>query len=214
MPHATTRRSRGRSRILVHAARAAIVAVLAIVCGAVAAYPKPAAIPYRWELELEPGALRLYVDPVTRDAYWYFTYLVTNRTGADQVWAPSLVLYTDAGEVLSSGQGVPSRVEAALRELLGNPLLETQNEIIGDIYQGKGHAKDGLAVWPAESRTVNEISLFIGGLSGETARVRNPVSGDEVILRKTLQRNYLVRGHALARGSKPIELVDQEWILR
>ena len=147
-------------------------------------------------------------------AYWYFTYAITNRTGGDQLWVPSFVLYNDVGEILASGSDVPDHVEQSILALLGDELLETQDEIIGDIYQGKEHAKDGLVIWLAESTHVNEMSMFIGGMSGETARVTNPATGQEIILRKTLERDYLVRGNALARGSKPAELVAQQWVLR
>lgn len=179
------------------------------------AYPTPAAVPYRWELAFEPGPLRLYVDSASNsDVYWYFTYKITNRTGRDQVWAPSLTLFTDLGEIMQSGRGVPANVVDAIDDLLGNELLETQNEIIGDIHHGKEHAKEGIAVWPALGTDINEISLFIAGISGETARITNPLTNEDVLLRKTLQRDYLIRGDALARGSKPIELIRQEWILR
>lgn len=179
------------------------------------AYPTPATVPYRWELAFEPGPLRLYVDSASDSGvYWYFTYKITNRTGRDQVWAPSLTLFTDSGEIMNSGRDVPARVVDAIDALLGNDLLETQNEIIGDIHHGKEHAKEGIAVWPAKSTDVNELSLFIAGISGETARITNPVTNEDVLLRKTLQRDYLIRGDALARGSKPAELVRQEWILR
>ncbi|MCP3905336.1 MAG: hypothetical protein GY715_17045 [Planctomycetes bacterium] len=189
-------------------------AAASLLAGAAQAHPDPASIPYRWELDFKPGPLRLYVDPIDGAAYWYFTYQILNRTGSDQVWAPTLVLFTDAGEILASGREVRPRIEESIRELLGNPLMETQNEIIGDLLQGREHARDGLVVWPAEETAVNEMSVFIGGLSGETARVRNPSTGEEIILRKTLQRDYLVRGDALARGSKPVELRGQRWVLR
>jgi hypothetical protein len=189
------------------------VAALAITASVVG-FPKPAAVPYRWELSFEPGDLRLHVDDVTGAAYWYFTYMVTNQTGKDQLWAPSLVLYTDTGEILPAGKDVPVRITQELLALLGNPLMEDQNQIIGDIHQGKEHAKEGLVVWPVGNLEVNEISLFISGISGETARIKNPVSSEEVILRKTLQRDYLIPGEALARRREPAELVSQAWILR
>ncbi|NNF44766.1 MAG: hypothetical protein HKO59_17925 [Phycisphaerales bacterium] len=192
----------------------AMLLLVLVAIGSAWAYPTPAAVPFRWELDFRPGELRLYVDPVDGAAYWYFNYAVVNRTGSDQIWAPSMVIFTDTGEILSSGEGVPSRVEETLRDLLGNPLLETQNEIIGDLHQGQEHARDGVVVWPARDTQVNELAMFVGGLSGETARVRNPLTGDEVILRKTLRRDYLIRGNALARGSRPVELVDQSWVLR
>ena len=100
----------------------AVLAVLLAISGALA-YPKPAAVAPRWELEFEPGDLRLYVDPNEGGTYWYFTYMVTNRTGREQVWAPSFVLFTDVGEILPSGRGVPSRVAADIRTLLGNEVF-------------------------------------------------------------------------------------------
>ncbi len=195
--------------------RALVAAFAALVlAGAVGAFPEPAAVPHRWELRFTPGHFRLYTDPIDGASYWYFTYTVTNLTGRDQIWAPSFILYTDTGEILHSGRDVPTRAEESIRDLLGIPLLETQNEVIGDIFQGRENERDALAVWPARMTNVNEVSMFIGGLSGETAGVAHPVTGEQMILRKTLQREYLIRGNALARGSTPIELIEEHWIFR
>jgi len=194
---------------------AALVAMaIGLALGALADPPKPSPVPVRWELQFEPGPLRLYVDESSRDAYWYFTYGVINRTGDKQLWAPSFVLFTDAGEIMRSGRDVPSLVTDDLLELLGNELMEDQNEIIGDILQGREHMKEGLVIWPARNLRVNEMSLFVAGTSGETARVKNPITGADVILRKTLQRDYLIPGDALARGSQPIEMVTERWVMR
>jgi hypothetical protein len=73
-------------------ARTAIIAgllLLAIACTAWG-YPKPSAVPYRWQLDFEPGQLRLYTDPIDGEHYWFFTYVITNNTGRDQLWAPFL----------------------------------------------------------------------------------------------------------------------------
>ncbi len=156
----------------------------------------------------------MYVDRETDQPYWYFTYTVTNRTGNDQVWAPRFTLFTDAGDILVSGRNVPRRVVEDLQDLLDNPFLEDQNEIIGEIYQGVEHAREGLVLWPAENLDVTEVALFIAGISGETARVTNPQTGEEVILRKTLQRNYETPGSIVPRRFGKAELVDQRWILR
>src|SRR5690606_6125468 len=127
----------------------------------------------------------------------------------DQLWAPSFVLFTDAGEILPAGRDVPTRVTEQLLDLMGNEFLEDQNTIIGTLLQGREHAKEVLVVWPARKLDVTEISLFIAGISGETARVINPINGNEIILRKTLQRDYLVPGNPVARGSDPLELVAE-----
>jgi hypothetical protein len=101
----------------------------------------------------------MYVDPATHDAYWYFTYTVTNRTGKDQLWAPSMVLFTDTGEILQAGRDVPTQITESLLKLLGNTLMQDQNDVIGDILQGKENAKEGLVIWPARNTKVNELSL-------------------------------------------------------
>ncbi|MDY7108542.1 MAG: hypothetical protein SYC29_07875 [Planctomycetota bacterium] len=181
---------------------------------AVWAFPEPALVPYRWELDFQPGELRLYVDPIDETAWWYFTYKVVNNTGDDQLWAPSFVLFTDAGEILTSGRDVPTRIEEDITSLIGNELLLMQNEAIGELFQGPEHAREGVVVWPAREIEVNELSLFIAGISGETARIANPLTGEELILRKTLQRDYLIRGKAITRGSEPIEFLQQRWVLR
>lgn len=212
--HTDTPRSSRRASLW-SAPRTAVAAlgVFIIACTAMA-YPRPAAVPYRWELHFEPGPLRLYVDDLENAAYWYFTYTVTNRTGRDQTWAPTFVLFTDAGEILHSGEHVPQRVTREIMDMLGNQLAQNQYEIIGEILQGREHAKDGIVVWPARQLNITELSLFVSGTSGETARVKNPVTDEESLLRKTLQRDYLIPGSPLARGSREIELVDQRWIFR
>lgn len=193
---------------------AAAALAVAAAAGSVTAYPKPAGGAVRWELVFEPGELRLYVDPVNDQAFWYLTYEVTNRTGRERVWAPSFVLFTDAGEIVASGRGVSTRVAMDIHELLGNELLENQNEIIGEIFHGREHAKEGLVIWPANSLDVTEVSMFVAGISGETATINNPITGEVVVLRKTLQRDYIVPGDALARGSRPVESVRHRWVMR
>ena len=195
-------------------ALAALMVVVLSVCALAAGYPKPAAVPFRWELTFEPGDLRLYRDPETSRYFWWFTYSVTNRTNNVQLWVPSLVLYTDTGEIIQAGKEVPTNVTEDLLDMMNNQFLEDQNTIIGDILQGKEHTKEGLVIWRANSLAVNEISLFIAGTSGETARVKNPIDGSEVILRKTMQRDYLIPGDATARGSEPAQLVTEEWVMR
>lgn len=194
----------------------ATLSLLAVVIlvAPVAAFPKPAAIPYRWQLQFEPGEIRLYQDRSTGDVYWYFTYAVTNRTGRTQLWAPRLTLFTDAGEIIVSGDSVPSRVEQEILDLLADELLEPQHRVFGDILVGPEHARDGLAIWPARNDSVNRLSLFIRGISGESTRITNPLTGEPVVLYKTLQRDYLIPGNALARGSEPVELIAEQWILR
>jgi len=179
-----------------------------------AAYPVPARIPTRWELTFAPGDLRLYVDDVSGRPYWYFTYKVVNNTGQDRYWAPRFTLFTDSGEIVASGERVPSYIETDLIALVNNPYLERQNQVIGRIFVGEENAIEGLVAWPAESLDVNELSIFIGGISGETAEVAHPITGEKEVLQKSLRRDYRIPGSAAARGDDPVEVVAHEWVMR
>ena len=159
-----------------------------------------------WELEFEPGPLRLYIDPVDRKTYWYFIYTVANRTDRDRMWAPRLEIFTDEGKIHRSGRNVPSRVSSQLRKLQGDPLLEDQNRIIGELLVGRENARSGLAVWPAQDLDVTELTLFVAGLSSDALIIQHPITGQDVRLQKTLRREYLVPGNPLERGSKPLML--------
>ncbi len=63
-------------------------------------------------------------------------------------------------------------------ELLGNPLLEDQNEILGDILIGEENAKEGLVVWPAGDADVNELTVFATGASGRVRKVPDALTGE------------------------------------
>jgi hypothetical protein len=187
-----------------------IATAMAMVVGITTA-PAPASAPVSassldWQLDLAPGDLRLYVDPVDGRRYWYFTYTVTNQTERDLVFAPRIELFMDSGEVLRSGRGVPSRVIGQLKKLLGNPLLEDQNRIIGDLRVGKENARTGIAVWPAEDQDITEVTLFFQGLSSDRKVVKHPKTDQPVSLYRTLRREYVVAGDPEQRGSTPLVL--------
>ena len=196
--------------------RARVAGAVALACLALAvtavlestnhAVASPVASGDDWELDFQPGPFRLYVDPNDGQTYWYFTYTVANRTDRDRMWAPRLEVFTDGGKILRSGRNVPSRVSRQMRKLLGDPLLEDQNRIIGELLVGRENARSGLAVWPANDLNVTEISLFVAGLSSDYKIVDHPITKEQVRLQRTLRREYLVPGDPLERGSTPLRL--------
>ncbi|MFO0875390.1 MAG: hypothetical protein U0575_15675 [Phycisphaerales bacterium] len=210
------RSSRAAAMSLLCAPLLVAVALAAVAGTAPVAVAAPAAQSAfsRWTLDFKPGDLRLYVDPTTKKAYWYMTYRVVNRTGDDRMWAPRFDLLSDDGQIQRSGRDVPSSVSRDLLKLLGNSLLEDQNQVIGQLLQGIEHAKDGLVVWPATSPNVTELSVFVSGLSGETQPVKNPVTGETVVLSKTLCRDYATHGNAPLQPGVPVELRDERWVWR
>ena len=196
----------------------ACVALLTGVVGLVShasAAPSPQSTAFsRWTLDFKPGEIRLYVDPRSQKTYWYFTYQVVNRTGEDRMFAPRFDLLSDDGAIQRSGRDVPSDVVRDIMKVLGNPLIEDQNQIIGQVLQGIEHARDGVAVWPAQNQLATEMTLFVSGLSGETKTVNNPLTKAPVVLAKTLSRGYRTEGNAALRPGAPLELVEETWTWR
>ncbi|MEM8757338.1 MAG: hypothetical protein AAGF47_06110 [Planctomycetota bacterium] len=178
-------------------------------------------MPQRWQLDLDVGPLRLAVidvEGIGPQPYWYLTYRVTNNSGRDLQFAPVFDLTTESGEVIRAGVGVPRSVRENLLGLLDDPLLEDQISIIGVLLQGRENAKDGLVIWPAGELSGDEMAVYAGGFSGETQRVefKDPETGEPVTLtfRKTYMIRYDTPGSLLGRGSRPVEVATERWIMR
>ena len=200
------------------------------------AYPVPKPVPSAWELKFKTfDGLHLFRDPADDRLYWYLIYEVANQSGSDQLWVPDIVMYTDTGIIMKSGRGVRTRVTESILSLISDPLLESQDEIIGDLRQGDEYARRGTAVWPqpydpdpplldlmdqalplwdspVSEDLTNRITLFVGGLSGETSRVIHPTTGEPYILRKSLQMDFEVYGN-LRHGQK-VEPLGSKWVIR
>ncbi|MDZ4755687.1 MAG: hypothetical protein SGJ11_14470 [Phycisphaerae bacterium] len=124
-----------------------------------------------WELDFRPGALRMFTDAAEGASYWYFTYKVVNRTGRERMWAPRFELFTDTGAIETSGKAVPSRITATIMAMLGDPLMQDQNQAIGEIMIGEENAIEGLVVWPADDTSITEFTVFVTGVSGKVRKV-------------------------------------------
>lgn len=204
-----------RATLPIRCALALIVACL--VPTLLQAAPQPDPVPRRWELTVEPGPLRtatLRIPGEGERSFYYFTYSVTNNTGADQTLAPIFELYTDDGEIRRSNRNVPRDAVRQLLQKLRNPLLEDEITIQGTIFPGRENAKDGLVVWPVGDLGIDEVTIFAQGFSGETRKYTRPDTGEEVILRKTLTLRHKVPGELNPNSSRPIERTEERWILR
>lgn len=194
------------------------VGAQAMVLGAWA--PEPDPIPTRWELNFQPGPLRIVRlnTAAGPQDYFYMTYRVENHSGNDLIFAPSFDLVTQEGAIRRSGRDVSPAVTEKILSMLRNPLLEDQISILGNILQGVENAKDGLVIWPVADLETDSISVFVAGLSGEnkpyvavdSATGRNK----RVMLRKTLMLRYDTPGSLAGRGSEPLELDEHRWVMR
>lgn len=161
-----------------------------------------------WSLDFTPGPMRLFVDSRDGTPYWYFTYKVVNNTGRDLRFAPKFELVDDEGRISVSGEDVPSEVSRMLLRQLNNELVEDQNQILGDILQGEGHAKEGIVVFRVTRLEAKELFLFASNLSSGRRIVRD-ARGNPAELRRQFRVAYAVSGDAVPRGSEALRHLDE-----
>ncbi len=226
-PKAEDRPMPNRSRSTLNRSRAAWVAAFACLLVGIGAVcitappalgaPQPDPIPRRWELRVEMGPLRVaYVDVenVGPMPFYYLTFKATNNSGQDLFLSPLFELATDDGDVIRSSRDVPRSVYTALLARIQNPFLVDEIDVQGMIGQGDDQAKEGLVVWPATDLTVDEVSVYAAGFSGETQTVVRPDNGQTVLLRKTLMDRHAVPGEIDPALNPTLDRTEERWILR
>jgi hypothetical protein len=169
-----------------------------------------------WELRFRPGPLRVYIDPITGEKFWYFTYTVSNRTGRERSWSPRFELHSDAGLIQRSGEEVPLRVSTALRRKLQvprGPELFDQNQVIGPLLPGEQNAREAIVIWPLEDDRITALSIYVSGVTSRRERLHG-FAPEPVELRQTRRLRYLVPGDLDALRDRPIELVSEDWVYR
>ena len=180
-------------------------------------YPKPSPYPKSWELKFEHGMPRRVVVQVPKSnvpkAYWYMTYTVTNDTDKEQLFLPAFEMLTEDGRIIRNDINIPRAVFEAIKKREGIRYLTEAAMIGGELRLGPDQAKDGVAIWPEPSAEMGHFSIFVSGLSGETATVKD-AEGKDQILRKTLQLNYLIRGDDVYPGEDEVNESPEEWVMR
>lgn len=182
-----------------------------------AEYPKPSPYPKSWELKFEHGTpTRIVVttaDSNVPKAFWYMTYTVTNNTNQEQLFLPAFELLSQDGRVVRNDFKIPKGVFELIKKREGMRFLQQAAAVGGELRLGPDQAKDSVAIWPEPMSEMGSFSIFCSGLSGETARVKGP-DGKELILRKSLQLNYLVRGDDVFPGEDEVNENSEEWVMR
>lgn len=197
----------------------ACIAAIAAAFG-VARPPEPDPVPRRWQVDLQPGALRMASVDIGDGPklYYYLTYKVVNTSGGDVLFAPLFEMGTDNGRVLRAGREVPAQVTEELLSRLENPFLEDQISILGLLLQGEENAKEGLVVWPVADMGTDEVAVYGAGFSGETKVITSvdAATGEPkpYTLRKQLMLRYPTPGDLDGKGSDPLEPGEKRWILR
>ena len=197
-------------------------------------YPKPLTVPQQWQFEIELGDLRPIAvrlpNKKANQIFWYLPYTVTNRSGKDRILVPEVILYTDTGEIIRSGKRTPMVVFDKIKAVYNDPLMKAPTAMTGKLLQGEDNAKGSVAIWPDFDPNAGKVSIFFGGLSGETVSVNLPVpinvvepdwrgkehtiTKDKLLLVKTLELQYAIPGEKAARRHLAPRLIKQQWVMR
>ena len=141
------------------------------------------------------------------------TYVVTNTTDQERMFLPCFEMLTQDGKIARSDKSIPLKVFEAIKAREGKRFLEQGTQVAGEIRLGEDEAKSGVAIWPEPMLEMGSFTIFLSGLSGETATVKDATNKD-LILRKTLQMNYLIRGDEVYPGEDAVNQNAETWVMR
>jgi len=196
-----------------------LVTAVAPTRSALADYPKPSLYPTSWELKFEHGKPTRIV--VGDHAYWYMTYTVTNTSDREQAYLPMFELLTKDGQVFRSDKNIPKAAFDAIKQREKKQFLEPFTLIGGELRLGEDQAKDGVAIWEEPTARMGQFSIFVGSLSGEATVLKDDkgkeiksADGKPIIMRKTLQLNYFIRGDEVYPGEDEVNENPEEWVMR
>jgi hypothetical protein len=197
-----------------------------------ASFPQPSPYPTSWQLDFKHAEpKRIVVDvpgSITPQAYWFVTYTVTNNTDQEQQFLPTFELLSGSLKLYKANQNIPLRVFQAIKNREHNNLLEPSTSITGTLRIGQAEARDGVMIWPEPAGALGHFSIFVTGLSGEAIMLKHAdgqyqkvTDADQlkdpkslIILRKTLQINYFIRGDAEYPNEQQVVPDGEHWIMR
>jgi hypothetical protein len=205
--------------------KTALLAAMVMCCGTALltftpttfAYPQPAIVSPTWALDFSFANPRtIAVTEIDGNVrwYWYMPYMVVNNTGEDRLFIPEITIADDSGRIITAGQDVPASVFKAVQNQLGNPLLKSSIAIVGKLLQGEDYAQESVAIWPVSPTDVDEFSVFISGLSGESQTIPNPATGEDVLVRRTLMLTFATPGNPVTPQDQSITLQSQRDVMR
>ena len=194
---------------------AAVLTLLAV--STFAAFPKPSVYPISWELAFKHAMPQRIVVTIPGQsepqAFWYMTYTVQNDGKEERMFLPDFQIALQDGRVIRSDNNISPVVFDAIKRQAGNSLLLPYLKIAGMLRVGEDEAKDGVAIWPEPMPRLEHFSIFVQGLSGEAVTIQGP-KNKPVILRKTLQLNYIFRGDEFYPDQTTVDQSSEAWVMR
>jgi len=204
-----------------------VIAILLMVTCISFAVPEPSVVPgpSQWTLETKFTNPEQIVFGYNQDnkpiRYWYVIITLTNNTDKDVDFYPRSELVTDTFQIIPAGKGVGTKVFEQIKQRHKSqyPFLELFGKTDNKFLQGQDNTKDIAIIWSDFDNKANAISIFITGLSNETAVVEHPIEkeNDEpkrVYLRKTLEIQYEVKGTPELANGVALEYKNKSWVMR
>ena len=198
--------------------------------GGAAGAPKPSVAPRSWQLDFAfhaPPRISLTLPGEDRPTtYWYLLYSVTNGTGREVEFYPTFDLVTDTLQVIEGGSSIHPAVYAAIKKRYAKlyPFFVPPREAAGTLRQGVDNKLTSAIAMVDFDPKASGFTVYVGGLSGETARVPNsrfdpakPESDNNMrffVLRKTLAITYQLPGDLQSRNLAIPGRVKRAWVMR
>ncbi len=190
----------------------------------------PAPVSSKWQLDVafhDPQRISVTLPgESTPRTYWYFLYRVTNNTGKDIPFFPSVALVTDSLKSVVAGDGIHPAVYDAIarRHEKEYPFFFTPAKVTGILLQGESNSRTTAAVFEDFDPAANEFVIYASGFSGELKRVTNPAFAPDkpesddnppyFLLRRTLAVTYRLPGDEQTRPHATPVRLKREWVMR
>lgn len=126
---------------------------------------------------------------------------------------PQFELIADNGKILAPVAAVAPRLFNKIKAVSAKPFLINPMLIAGRLLQGADNAKQSVVVFTHLPATARGFRLFISGLSGETATQKDPITGRNIVLHKTLVLHYWIPGHSIHITPRP-QLLSHTWVMK
>ncbi|MEM9415561.1 MAG: hypothetical protein AAGA29_08805 [Planctomycetota bacterium] len=149
--------------------------------------PEPELVTSSWMLTFTyetPRTIAIEMADGSTQWYWFMTYEVLNdprirNNNRESIFFnPDIIIADDRGGIIHANRNISPRVFPAIKELLRNELLESPAQVSGNMLPGEDFIKESVAIWPVSEDDVDEFSIFIAGIYGETCTVPHPVTGE------------------------------------
>jgi hypothetical protein len=171
-----------------------------------------------WQLDFDYQTPRpIAVQGLTGQThwYWYLPYTITNNSAGDRLFVPNASVYTDTGQLITANLGIPPAVFNAVKDQLNNDLLEAPSQVVGEILQGPDYARDSVIIWPHFNEDVDAFTVFVAGLSGETATIEVPGSDQSELLQRTAALRFATPGnHPFNPQRQPVRDLGRDDVMR